>query len=125
MAVRGQERHRLGEHELLDDRADVGVRIAREQRARVGELVVATGDVGQLGDRAQLRVAPQVLGLEPVEDERAQPLVEPLRERRLPVPAPLVLGPLDQADVRVRLDQRDPPLDALGVVGRPVARAAR
>ena len=124
VAVRGEVRHRL----LGDQRAEHGrqvrLGVAGEDGGQLAQHGVGAQQVGQLGDRPHdrpLLVAPQLRLLQPVQDrglERGGELVGPRRGR----PAALELGLLQQADVRVGLDQVEPTLHERGVVGGPARR---
>ena len=79
----------------------------------------APGAVGQAAGGLQLQVRPIGRGLQPVQQPAAQrPLL--LGLPGLLIPAALVLGALDEADVAVPLDQGDAPLHQPPVVLGPV-----
>ena len=126
VAQHGQEGHRFGSDELGHDLGEVESRVARVQLGDLHESGVGAHHVGQAVDGGELgRVVggggPQVRGFQPVEQPIAQRgALQVFPARR--VPAALVFGALDQADVAVALDQVDATLDDLPIVLGPVRR---
>ncbi len=125
VAQHRQVRHRLGGHQFLDERRHVEDGIVGVEGADLHEVGVGLGEGGELGAGLEQRFAavvgarPVAIRLQPIEQPAAQgPLLHVLP--RLAVPAPLVLGLLDQGDVRVRRDDGESLLDEGAIVGGPV-----
>ena len=119
-----QERDRLALDQFGHQRGHVEVGAAPVEGGDLQEVGVAAGlgrpAVPSIAVRSCVGVGPVAFAFEAVEQPVLQgPLF--LVFPRLGVPTPLVLGPLDQADFLVRLDELDPPLDQLAVGVGPVA----